>query len=281
VKWIRDWNSTHPNPADKVAYFGFDIQQPKEDAEGLRTYLERVAIPRTDPRSSGLGFCEGVDKSHPFGQVPADRHNNCLQALAAIENYFNASKANLVSQTSEQDFTIAMLRVVGLRAWEDQVFTIAHDRPVGYSARDAGMAYAFHIMRGLKAPNAKTMVWAANSHVARAPLVTGELPLGFHLANAFGDKYVSFALNAFVTEVDYGFCGAVQRQPDSLEDALKPVLDAQGGAPLVLVDAGSVTLEPRVYATGIDQLRPHLEYTGLIYMAHSPKFHPLFRPPCK
>jgi erythromycin esterase-like protein len=280
VKWIREWNATHPNPADKVAYFGFDIQQPKEDAAGLMTYLERIGIARTDPRSTGLGSCEGVDKNHPFGQVPPDRHHTCLQALANIENHFNANRAHIVGLTSEQDFTIAMLRVVGLRAWEDQVFTIAHDRAVGYSARDAGMAYAFQIMRGLKAPNAKTMVWAANSHVARAPLVTGEVPLGAHLANAFGDKYATFALNAFITEVDYGVCGPVQRQPDSLEDALKPVLEAQG-APAVLVDAGSAILEPRVYATGIDQLRPHIEYDGVIYLERSPKFHPLFRPPCQ
>ena len=282
VKWIRDWNSTHPNPADKVAFFGFDIQQPKEDATGLVNYLERIGIPRADPRSTGLTQCEGVEKNHPFGQVPPDRHEACLQTLGRIEQHFAANRSDIVRRTSEQDFTIAMLRVVGLRAWENQVFIIAHDRPAGYSARDEGMAYAFHVMRGMKAPNAKTMVWAANSHVARTPLVTGEVPMGSHLANVFGEKYANFALNAFVTEIDYGSCGPVQRQPDSLEDALKPVLDAQGGAPAVLVDTrdGS-SLEHRVYATGIDQLRPHLEYDGIIYLEYSPKFHPLLWAPCR
>jgi hypothetical protein len=32
----------------------------------------------------------------------------------------------------------------------------------------------------------------------------------------------------------------------------------------VLVDAGSVILERRIDATGIDQLRPHVEYDGLV-----------------
>ena len=120
--------------------------------------------------------------------MPQDRHDACLQTLASIENHFTANRANIVQSTSEQDFTIAMLRVVGLRANENQIFIIAHDRPVGYSHRDAGMAYAFHTCAGMKAPNAKTMVWAANSHVARAPLVTGEKPMGSHLADLFGEE---------------------------------------------------------------------------------------------
>jgi len=222
-----------------------------------------------------------VNQSHPFGQVPPERHNACLQTLSSIENHFTANKADLVSSTSAQDFDIAMLRVVGLRAFENQVFIIAHDRPVGYSARDEGMAYAFHVMRGMRAPNAKTMVWAANSHVARGPLVTGEVTMGTHLGNAFGENYATFALNAFVTEVDYGTCGEVARQPDSLEDELEPVRAAQN-APVVLVETrGSSILEPRAYATSIDQLRPHLEYNGIIYLQHSPKFHPLLWAPCQ
>lgn len=281
VQWMAEWNSTHPNPEDKLTFFGFDIQEPVENAAGLVSYLEGVGIPRSDSRSAGISSCEGVEQSHPFGQVPPDRHNTCIQSLTAIEQHLTANKADLVSRTSDQDYTFALLRTVSLRAWEDQVFTIAHDRPAGYSARDAGMAYAFQVMRGLYAPNAKTMVWAANSHVARAPLVTGEVPMGSHLRDAFGERYANFALNAFVTEIDYGTCGPVQRQPDSLEDALLRILTAQN-AQFMLVDTrdGS-SLAHRVYATGIDQLRPHLEYDGIIYMERSPKFQPLFRAPCQ
>ena len=31
----------------------------------------------------------------------------------------------------------------------------------------------------------------------------------------------------------------------------------------------------------IDQLRPHTEYNGIIYLQHSPKFHPLLWTPCQ
>jgi erythromycin esterase-like protein len=284
VRWIRDWNISHPNAADKVVLFGFDIQQASQDGQGLRTFLSRIGIPQTDARYTGLSQCEQVDSpGYPFGQIPPERHNACLQTLAAIEQHFTANRADLIGQTSQQDFDIAMLRVVGLRAWENQVFIIASNRPLGYSARDEGMAYAFHAMRRMKAPNARTMIWAANSHVARTSLVTGEVPMGSHLANGLGEDYRSFALTAFNTEIDFpGFgCGPVQRQPDSLEDALAPVL-ATHGSPAVLVDTRrSSIIAPRVYATGIDQLRPHIEYDGIVHMAHSPKFQPLLWAPCQ
>jgi erythromycin esterase-like protein len=285
VKWMRDWNLAHPNPADKVVLFGFDIQQAREDGIGLRTYLQRIGIAQSDGRYTGLSQCEQVDSpAYPFGQIPAERHNACLQTLAAIEGHFTANRAALIAQTSQQDFDIAMLRVVGLRSWENSVFIIASNRPLGYSARDEGMAYAFHVMRRIKAPDAKTMIWAANSHVSRAPLVTGEVPMGSLLANDLGESYRSFALTAFTTEIDFpGFgCGPVQRQPDSLEDALEPIRATHAGAAAVLVDTRrSSVLTSRVYATGIDQLRPHIEYDGIVHMERSPKFHPLVWAPCQ
>ena len=124
------------------------------------------------------------------------------------------------------------------------------------------------------------MVWAANSHVARGPLVTGEVTMGTHLGNFFGPNCVTFGLNAFVTEVDFKSCGPVARQLDSLEDALEHIRAAQNASAVLVETRGSSILAPRVYATGIDQLRPHLEYNGLIFMQRSPKFHPLLWAPC-
>lgn len=108
--------------------------------------------------------------------------------------------------------------------------------------------------------------------------------MGSHLANDLGDNYRTFALTAFNTEIDFpGFgCGSVQRQPDSLEDALAPVLATHGSPPAVLVDTRtSWIIDRRTYATGIDQLRPHIEYDGIVHMAHSPKFTPLLWTPCQ
>ena len=88
---------------------------------------------------------------------------------------------------------------------------------------------------------------------------------------------MTFALNAFVTEVDYASCGPVARQPDSLEDALGPIW--LGGAPAVLIETRGSSILPRVLLTGIDELRPHLELTASSSSSTRPSCT-RFRAPC-
>lgn len=105
----------------------------------------------------------------------------------------------------------------------------------------------------MKAPGAKTVVWAANSHVARHELPRGERPIGSHLADAFGDGYVTFALAAHHTEIDFpGFgCGPVRRTPGSIEHKLA-VLDEDA----LLVDTRTRFLRRGNYTMGLDVVRP-------------------------
>jgi erythromycin esterase len=278
VRWMCEWNRSHPRPEDKVVFFAFDIQQPRDDGPALFTFLDGIGIPPSDPRAAGIRLCEGVVDRHPFGQVPQDRHDACIESLAAIEQHLTANRSDIVRRTSQRQYDVAMLRVIGLRAWENSVFTIAHDFEAGYNARDEGMAYAFHALRAMKAPGAKTVVWAANSHVARTPLPRGERPLGSYLETAFGDDYVTFALTAFDTDVDYpGFrCGRVIRTPGSVEERL-----AKHGEKALLVDTRTVFARSRgVHVMGVDHVRPHRNYDGIIYLEHSPKMQPLIWTPC-
>ena len=274
VRWMCEWNRSHSNPADKITFFGFDIQQPRDDGNALIAFLEGHGINRLDPRSQGLRSCEQVVDSYPFGKIPQERHDTCIAALAAVEQHLST----ISHMVPEQDLAIATLRVKGLRAWENSVFTIAHDFEAGYNARDEGMAYAFNVMREMKAPDAKTVVWAANSHVARTKLPRGEQPMGSYLAATYGADYVNFALTAYETEIDFpGFgCGPVNRTAGSVEDQL-----ARFGQTTLLVDSRSPALRRGRWAMGIDEVRPYRDYTGVIWLAHSPKMHPYVWPSCR
>ena len=276
VEWMCEWNRSHPSPADQVTLFGFDIQQPWYDGAFLIEFLARIGIPGNHAWANGIRVCEAVVDRFPFGQIPQARHDACIQALEAVEAHFDQNRADVVRRTSEDDFEVAKLRVVGLRAWEDSVFTIAHDFAAGYSARDEGMAYAFFVQQARKAPGARTIVWADNSHVARNQLPTGERPMGSYLAAALGDDYVTFAISAWRTEVDYGTCGPVKRTPGSVEDRLYKL-----GREALLVDtAKSRFLKRRTHTMGVYKVRPHLDYDGLLWLKHSEKMHPLLWPPC-
>lgn len=279
VEWMCDWNRVHSDPADWITLFGFDIQQPWHDGPALMTFLERIGIPRSDPRSEGIRHCEGVEgPRYPIGQIPPLRHATCVQSLDAIEEHLEANRSNIIQRTSANEFEVALLRTIGLRAWEEQVFIIAHDFAAGYNARDEGMAYAFHAMRAMKAPGAKTVVWAANSHVARNPLPRGERPIGSYLAEAFGPDYVTIALTAYETEIDFPGhgCGLVARTPGSVEDEL-----AVHGLEALLSIPADRGPEETVYTMGTDQVRPDLDYDGIIYLQHSPKMNPYVWASCR
>jgi erythromycin esterase-like protein len=278
VQWMHEWNRSHVAPEDQVVLFGFDIQQPWDDGPELIEFLALIGIPTSDPRSDGIRSCEAVVSSYPSGQIPPERHQTCLNALAAVQEHLAANRDHVVQRTSSQAFDIAMLRVVGLRAWENSVFLIAHDFAAGYNARDEGMAYAFHAVRAMKAPNAKTVVWAANSHVAQARLVTGEQPIGSYLAEAFGDGYMTFALTAYEAEIDFpGYpCGRTTRAAGSVEERL-----ARYGQEALLVDTRSRVLPRGVLPMGLGEVRPHRDYDGIIYLEHSPKMQPYLWAPCK
>ena len=279
VEWMCGWNRDHPDPADRITLFGFDIQQPWEDGPGLIEFLQRIGIPASHAWVAGIRSCEDVVDSHPFGQIPQARHDACIQALEEIGAHFEQNRSDVVRRTSEQDFEVARLRVVGLRAWENQVFLIAHDFAAGYNARDEGMAYAFFTMQAMKAPGVKTVVWADNSHVARTTLPTGERPLGSYLAAALGRDYVTFALAAYRTDLDYaGFCGPIERKPGSVEDRLGKI--GKGRKALLVDTARSRYLKRGTYTLGSWTVRPHKDYNGIIWLEHSAKMHPLLWPAC-
>lgn len=278
VRWMCEWNRTHAAPSDKLTLFGFDIQQPWYDGPELVKYLKSIGIAESDPRSQGLRSCESAfGLRHPFGEIPDEVHATCIRALDDIEQHFETNRTQVVQRTSEAALATAVLRVVGLRAWQESVKTIAHDFAEGYNARDEGMAYAFHELRATKANNAKTVVWAANSHVAQNPLPRGEVPFGSHLKARLGDDYVTFALTAYDTQIDFpGYpCGPATRQAGSVEE----LLAAYGHGALVAHHTGPAPYS--ILPMGIDLVRPYQDYDGIIFLQHSPKMRPLLWAPCQ
>ena len=279
VQWMCEWNRTHSAPQDKLTFFGFDIQQPWFDGEALVSFLSRHGLPATDPRSNGLRSCEAAfGLTHPFGEIPADVNATCLGSLDAIQEYLETNRARIVGETSEELFATAMLRVTGLRGWQQSVFIIKHDFAAGYNARDVVMAEAFHVRRAMKAPDAKTVVWAANSHIAQNPLPRGERPFGSYLKATLGDDYVNFALTAYEAEIDFPPypCGLVEREPGSVEERLFAF-----GYDALLATPTAQAPRNAAVPMGLDLVRPFSDYDGIIYLRHSPKMHPYVWESCR
>lgn len=278
LRWMCEWNRAHPNPVDKVHYLGFDVRQAKNDGLALIDFLQRIGLAADHPWIAGIRFCDEVTEDHPQGEVPAERHAPCVQALSAVDTHFQRNRAEIVRRTSERDFAFAKLHLVGLRAEEDLQFLFNTDFPAAFSARDVAMAYSFQTLRALKFPKAKTAIWAANVHVARSPrLRSGERPMGGYLAAALGRNYVSFGLVAYEAELDLpGDCGPAPLATPSIEEQLHRL-----GEDYLLVDMKRDNyLRRGTYTTWVFRFTPHRDHDYIFYLDRSERMQPFGWPPC-
>lgn len=279
VRWMCEWNLAHPDPADRLTIFGFDIQQPDRDGPALAALLGQFGVPESDPRVNGLRSCENAfGLRHPFGEIPPAVHATCLAAVAGVESFLQANRTAIVEATSQEAFDLAMLRVIGLRANQEESFDIPHDFAKGFNHRDAAMAYAFHLRRAMKAPGAKTALWAADIHIAQNVLPGGERPMGSHLETALGSGYVSFAITAYEAERPMApyVCSLAERKAGSAEERL-----AAYGHPTLLVRPRGGARQYEVMPMGFYTFNPFADFDGIFFLAHSPAMHPLLYPGCR
>jgi erythromycin esterase-like protein len=271
AQWMCDWNRSHPKPKDRLHFFGFDIQQPDKDGPALIAFLERIGVPGDDPVADGIRQCEGVERDWYPQRIPEELHTRCLDALAWVESHFSRNTRAIVRQTSKTDLEWAKVRLIGLRAWELEIW---YEDGRSYTSRDEGMAYAFQVIRKLRHPRAKIAIWAHNSHISHAPRPgDGGIPMGMHLTRAFGRSYVNFGLAAREVAIDWlGIgCGFQDLGPNSVEDVFHDV--GQGD---LLIDFDAPLLEPgATYLLGNRPMVPREHYDGVLYLEESPKMTPL------
>ena len=80
------------------------------------------ASARSDPIADGIRQCDSVTHPIAISFVPEDRHQQCLAALDAVAARFARDERSIVRQTSRWDFEWARISLVGVRAWEGQMY---------------------------------------------------------------------------------------------------------------------------------------------------------------
>jgi erythromycin esterase-like protein len=285
VQWMCEWNRTHRKPKDRLVFTRFDIQQPEDDGPGLIGFLERIG---SDDASwiAAIEACEGVMVEHFPALVPEESHQQCLEGLEEIEEHFQRNARTLQRRTSKTDFELAKLRLVGLRAWENESFYRGRDEGLSYTSRDEGMAHALRTLRALRFPKSKIAVWAHNSHISRGihPL-NGARVMGSFLAEALGATYVNVALAAWRVGIDWISLGCGWLS-DPLADSLERVLRDTGEVALLLdldfPGAAEPLLTPgATYTVGGRPMVPREHFNGLLYLESSPKMNPTLWPSCQ
>lgn len=290
VQWMCEWNSSHPKAKDRVHFYGFDVQQPDYDGPALLAFLERIGIGSSDPIADGIRQCDSVTHPIVISLVPDDKHQQCLAALDAVDARFAGDERAIVRQTSRWDFEWAKISLVGVRAWEGQMYYnqgAGRDRSLSYSERDVGMAYVLQTIRRLRYPNQKTIVWAHNAHIGKdIPYTYYAKNMGAYLRESLGAKYAAVALVSSQAEIDWPGvgCGPTLSLygPNAVETLLHNL-----GTDFALVDlsfpgTSQPFLQPGVtYALGGGAMVPRDQFNAVVYLGHSRKMSPLRWPSCR
>lgn len=286
VSWICQWNRSH-RKADRVHFMGFDIQndfgQIAVNAAALRTFLRRIGVAASDPRFADLDRCDGVQESLSFGDIRTEDYVPCIAALRALDELFARDAAMILRRTSKRDFAWAKLHRLGMAAWENASYLLHRDG-VGYNnARDGGMAATFLGLRELRFPKAKAIVWAHNAHIAESdsdPRTPGAQPMGQSLAGALGTSYLTVALGAKQTDIDWALaCGPAPGYgaDPSVEHSLHQLGRGDLFVNLALARSGL----DGVLTFGDQRVVVAEQWDALLFLEHSPRMHPLAWPPCQ
>jgi len=290
VEWMCEWNRGHPD--DKVSFFGFDVQQPWDDGRELRAYLERVSPEQAAALVAPFDACDGataVTQAAYYAawtdsvDIGSEQNARCMTGLDAIDAHLSAERARIVAASSETDFALAQLRVAGLRAWQGEIFHSEYnvapgalDVPASFEARDRGMAYAFETLRATRHGDARTVIWAHNTHIAARQdeidgYYGGARSMGTFLAERLGTRYAPIGIVGYEVSINWPGVGEGPLPVPTALDAVEVELHALG-RPYLLVDLARNALfgpDERHELQG-DRMVPADQFRGLVFLDVSP-----------
>ena len=187
IRWMRKYNED-PAHAKKLRFFGLDMQGLKAPYSQAKDWLDRVAPPeaarledlhtrmvrlvqeqRPDPSEETLKRWCGFSKE---AGALADR----MEAMTS-----GSSQAASIEQRARQ---IQNLRIIAQ-------YAALHGQP-GRGLRDQFMARNLEWVLSQN-KGEKAVVWAHNGHISfRQGAVYGANPMGWHLQQSLGDRYLAF-----------------------------------------------------------------------------------------
>jgi erythromycin esterase len=297
LTWMCHWNQQHPQ--DLVTFYGFDIQQPWDDAKALRMFLPQIGATSL---VAGIADCDGASydseaayyQAHPNGpaNITAQQNQSCLDGVRAIDDYFTAHENEIIAATSAQALAEARMSSRGLRAWEGEAFTYNSDLPASMVARDEGMADVFQALRALHFPNARVVVWAHNFHISahqdevQYPFSNAK-SMGSFLKERLGDDYRPIGLLAYQVDINWPGVGCGAQPLPTAPEAVELMLHGLG-EPYLLVDLGATPFfaPGQTYELGGEyqgqgsHMVPAHAFNALVYLDHSPAMQAIFWQSC-
>jgi erythromycin esterase len=171
LQWICRFNSAHSS--NRVRLFGFDIQVPRhEDREFIEGFFAKYDPGFEKAIHQNMQSCVGWNFDE-LKQVTQTQVNNCQMALEKIEKQLKDKQPEYQRASSKEKLLLLSIANRSLNTFQLQAlyYNQKVDQAKGQQVRDANMAENFEQIRNFYFPNAKTILYAHNWHMAKNTII--------------------------------------------------------------------------------------------------------------
>ncbi|MCB9735102.1 MAG: erythromycin esterase family protein [Deltaproteobacteria bacterium] len=278
-RWLCAWNADHDDP-DDVAFFGFDAQEPGDDAAELRAFAAAWAPGASDAVEAALTGCS--TDVYDTGAATESELDACLAALDTLPDTLDAARA---AETPADAWLDARLSVLSLSSWQPEVYWMGRNITRSWEARDLAMTDLLLMQLDARFPGQRAILWAHDYHlaadhpaIARTGFVAHARTLGSELRARRGRAYAPVAITALRPWIDWAGVsdGPEQTTIGAGDEALERLLVEGFDAPGVVYDPASTWAEP-TYAWELSDERMIVgdNYDAVIVLRESPAMTPV------
>lgn len=174
VQWIRAWNQSHVDPADKVWYMGMDMNDTRQCFPAIQAYVQ----PLDGPLAAQLGEWFKEFKAQTasldmdaYAKIPAPDRARMRGQLQQAHDALAARRADFIARSSPFAFE-QTLRLVKVLLQEESMYSVPSSE--NFPIRDSAMMENTQWCMAQRGPGTRAVVWAHDFHVSRSPACMGE-----------------------------------------------------------------------------------------------------------
>lgn len=187
VEWMRRYNDGRPE-AEKIQFYGIDMQYTDTAATNVLLYLDRVDPAFAATVKEGFGALLRPRAVSEYDDLSAETKAAIDAALAGTKERLTKRKRRYVKKS---DASAWLLASQDLEVLTQAVAKAANDDDFG--VRDRAMAD--NVLALLAAdPKRKIAVWAHNHHIQRVPISGAYSSMGTKLAEELDASYAAIGL---------------------------------------------------------------------------------------
>jgi erythromycin esterase len=262
IQWMRMYNQDSGH-AEKVKFYGFDMQVSRVAVSNVELYLQKVDAEEAKVASNILAPLSDATAEREYMAKSVEFRHKASDGIQSLLARFESRKKAYEDSSSVDEWELARHNLKIVQQAEEMHST------GNFSARDRSMAENVKWILDHEGPMSKIMLWAHNGHVSTLPVGAGET-MGMSLRRMYGKKMVVGGFS-----FDHGSFQAIEQgkglreftvgsaTPGSLDAVL-----AATGLPIVAIDLRGA---PSTGTVADWFNAPHLMRSiGAVYSENSP-----------